>query len=120
MAKQPSAFSPQPTQLEMQPVLALFNAGKLAEAEAAAKVLAARFPNTFILYQILGISQDGLSKFADAVESYTKALVIQPNTPDLHFNLGIALTNVNKFDEAANSYRKAIALQPQFLRRTAI
>lgn len=114
MAKQPSAFSPQPTQLEMQPVLALFNAGKLAEAEAAAKVLAARFPNTFILYQILGISQDGLSKFADAVESYTKALAIQPNTPDLHFNLGIALTNVNKFDEAANSYRKAIALQPQF------
>lgn len=114
MAKQPSAFSQQPSQLEMQPVLALFNTGKLAEAEAAAKKLVTRFPNTFILYQILGIAQDGLSKFSDAVNSYSKALAIQPNTPDLLFNLGIALTNIGRLEEAENSYRKTIALQPQF------
>jgi tetratricopeptide (TPR) repeat protein len=114
MANQTQSFLQQPSQLEMQPVLNLFNAGKLAEAESAAKKLVVRYPNTFILYQILGIAQDGLSKFADAVESYKKALTIQPNTPDLHFNLGIALTNTGKPEEAINSYRKAIAFQPQF------
>ena len=58
MAQQPSSITPQPSQLEMQPLLSLFNAGKLAEAEVAAKKLVVRYPNTFILYQILGIAQD--------------------------------------------------------------
>ena len=73
MANAPS-FIRQPSQLEMQPVLSLFNAGRLAEAEVAAKNLVMKYPNTFILYQILGISQDGLSKFSEAAESYKKAL----------------------------------------------
>lgn len=114
MAKPASSFAPQPSQLEMQPVLNLFNAGKLAEAEAAAKKLVTRYANTFILYQILGISQDGLSKFNEAAENYSKALTIQPNTPDLHFNLGITLTHLNRFKEAEASYRNAIALQAGF------
>jgi len=114
MAKPAQPSTQQPSQLEMQPVLKLLNSGKLAETESAAKKLLARYPNTFILHHVLGIAQDGLSKFSDAVESYKKALAIQPNTPDLQFNLGIALTNIGKLDEAASSYHKAIALQPQF------
>ncbi|MDI1309649.1 MAG: tetratricopeptide repeat protein [Methylotenera sp.] len=114
MVKPASSFAQQPSQIEIQPVLNLFNAGKLAEAEAAAKKLVVRHPNTFILYQILGISQDGLSKFHEAAENYSKALALQPNTPDLHFNLGITLTNLNQFKDAEISYRKAIVLQAGF------
>lgn len=114
MAKQTQSFSQQPSQFEIQPVLHLLNTGKLAEAEQAANKLAARYPNAFILYNILGIAQDGLSKFSDAVKSYTKALSLQPDTPDLHFNLGIALANTGRFEDAANNYRQAIALNPNF------
>jgi len=113
MAKQ-APFSPQPSKAEMQPVLHLFNSGKMAEAEQAAKKLANRYPNTFILYQILGIAQDSLSKPQAAIESYKKALSIQPNTPDLHFNLGIALTNIGDLQAASSHYQQAIALQPNF------
>ena len=113
MAKS-SSLHQQATQFEMQPVLQLLNSGRLAEAEAAAKKLVARYPNTFILYNILGIAQDGLSKYSDAVNSYTKALALQPDTPDLHFNLGIALANIQKYDEAAKHYQRAIALNPHF------
>ena len=114
MAKQTQSFSQQPSQFEMQPVLHFLNTGKLAEAEQAANKLAARYPNAFILYNILGIAQDGLSKFSDAVKSYTKALTLQPDTPDLHFNLGIALANTGRFEDAASHYRRAIALNPNF------
>lgn len=114
MAKQPQSFNQQPSQMEMQPLLQLLNTGKLAEAELAAEKLLARYPNTFILHQVLGIAQDGLEKFDASVESYTKALSLQPNTPDLHFNLGIALTNIGKLEDATTSYRKAIALNPKF------
>lgn len=114
MAKQAQSSNQQPSQFEMQPVLQLLNTGKLAEAELAAKKLVSRYPNAFILHNILGIAQDGLSKFGDAVNSYTKALALQPNTPDLHFNLGIALANVGKFEDAAKCYHQAITLNPDF------
>lgn len=104
----------QPAQFEVQPVLGLYNAGKLAEAEVAAKKLLALYPQTFILHQVLGLAQDGLSKFTEAVDSYQKALALQPNTPDLHFNLGIALTNVGRQEDAAKSYAQAIRLRPTF------
>ncbi len=104
----------QPSQFEMNPVLQLLNSGRLAEAEAAAKKLVSRYPNAFILYNVLGVAQDGLSKYGDAVNSYTKALSLQPNTPDLHFNLGIALANVGRFEDAAKNYQQAIALNPKF------
>ena len=113
MAKQAQS-SQQPSQFEMQPVLQLLNSGKLAEAELAANKLLARYPNTFILYNILGIAQDGLSKFSDAAKNYGKALALQPNNPDLHFNLGIALANIGQFEQAEQHYRKAIALNANF------
>jgi tetratricopeptide (TPR) repeat protein len=114
MAKQSATFNSQPSQLEMQSLLNKLNAGKLAEAENTAKQLIAKFPNTFLLYQVQGVAQDGQSKFTEAVASYTKALSLQPNTPDLHFNLGIALTNLGRLDEAVTSYRQAITIQPRF------
>lgn len=114
MAKQTHSSNQQPSQLEIQPVLQLLNSGKLAEAEAAANKLVVRYPNAFILYNILGIAQDGLFKFSDAVKSYAKAISLQPSTPDLHFNLGIALANVGRLEEATDSYRNAIALNPDF------
>lgn len=114
MAKQTYLSPQQPSQQEMQPVLHCLNAGKLTEAETSAKKLLTRYPETFILYQILAIAQDGLFKFTDAITSYHKAIALQPNTPDLYFNLGITLTNIDKLDDAALNYRKAITLQPQF------
>ena len=66
----------QPAQFEVQPVLGLYNSGKLAEAEVAAKKLISQYPETFILYQVLGLAQDGLNKFDEAVDSYQKALAL--------------------------------------------
>ncbi len=114
MKKAHSAPPAQPSQLEMQPLLALFHAGKMAEAEVLANKLAVKYPTICILFQILGIAQDSLSKFDEAALSYQKALVLQPHMVDLHFNLGITLTHLNRFEEAQSSYKRAIALEPKF------
>jgi len=113
MANQPQQ-SRQPGQHEVQPLLNLLNAGRLAEAEALANRLLTIYPNTFILHNVLGIALDGQGKVASAIDSYRKALTLQPNMPDLHFNLGIALSNLARDEEAIIAYRKAIALQPGF------
>lgn len=104
----------QPSQIEMQPLLGLVNQGSFSQAEVLAKSLLAKYPNTFMLHNLLGIAFDGQRKYADAIHCYQKALTIQNNVPDLHFNLGIALSNVGKLNEAAASYRKAIAIAPRF------
>ena len=104
----------QPSQHEIQPLLNVLNAGQLANAANMAKSLLAKYPNTFILHNVLGIALDGLGQYEGAINSYRSALKLQSNMPDLHFNLGIALTNVGQLTEAAASYRKAIAIQPKF------
>ena len=104
----------QPSQIEMQPLLGLVNQGNLAKAEVLAKSLLTKYPNTFMLHNLLGIACDGQGKYTEAVNCYQKALSIQNNVPDLHFNLGIALTNIGNLNEAVASYRKAIMLAPRF------
>ena len=99
---------------DIQAVLNLLNSGQMQSAANAAKNLIEKFPNTFILHNVLGIALDSLGDFEGAINSYRHALKLQPNMPDLHFNLGIVLANLNQFEEAANSYRKAIALNPKF------
>ena len=83
----------QPSQHEIQPLLNVLNAGQLANAANMAKSLLAKYPNTFILHNVLGIALDGLGQYEGAINSYRSALKLQPNMPDLHFNLGIALYN---------------------------
>ncbi len=104
----------QASQHEVQPLLNLLNAGQLANAANMAQSLLAKYPNTFILHNVLGIALDGLGQYEGAINSYRGALKLQPNMPDLHFNLGIVLSNVGLLTEAAASYRKAIVLQPKF------
>ncbi len=104
----------QASQQEIQPLLNLLNVGQLANAANMAKSLLEKYPNTFILHNVLGIALDGLGQYEAAIMSYRSALKLKPNMPDLHFNLGIALSNVSQLTEAATSYRKAIALQPKF------
>ena len=104
----------QPTAQQVQPILNMLNSGNLKGAEKAALPLAKQFPETFILFHVLGLAQDGLGKYAEAAASYTQALKIQPNTPDLQFNLGIVYSHLNQLDLAENAYRTAIQTQPNF------
>lgn len=106
--------SKQAPQVEVQALINLLNNGLIFETEKTAKSLIEKYPNTFILHNILGIALDHQAKFSEAALSYQHAITMQPNIPDLHFNLGIALANTGNLDAAAQSYRKAISLNPNF------
>lgn len=110
--KKPFQPNRQPSQIELQPLLNLLNSGQLAQAETGAKNLINTFPNTLMLYNILGIAQERQSKYEDAAASYGKALAIQPNIAEIQFNLGVVLGNLGKIDEAIRHYRKAIQFKP--------
>ena len=109
----------QPSQQQVQTVIGLLNNKQLAQAESLAKELINKYPQVFILHQVLGLSLDGQQKFAEAVISYQNAVNLQPNKqdpslPEVLFNLGIALTQLNRLEEAVNAYQQALLIKPNF------
>lgn len=102
----------QPSQAEIQPLFNLLNSGRLPQAESTAKALLNQYPNTFILYNVLGVAQENQQKFEDAAATYRKALSLEPNIAEIHVNLGAVLGHLGKVDEAIASYRKAAMLKP--------
>ena len=49
-------------------------------------------------------------RFADARESYLKALAIAPNDPELHYRLGMALTHLDQNRDAEKSFEQVLLL----------
>lgn len=52
--------------------------------------------------------------YADAVEKYQQAALIQPDQEDLHYNLGIALAKLGRIEEAKKQYAEALEIFPDY------
>ena len=102
----------EPSQMEVQGLLNLYNAGQLAQAELTAKSMLKSYPGALIVYNVLGVALEGQRKFEEAATWYRKALSLNPGLAELHFNLGVALSNLGRFDDAITSYKRAASLKP--------
>ncbi|MGJ0428177.1 tetratricopeptide repeat protein [Methylobacter sp.] len=102
----------QPSPAELQALHQLFQAGRLQQAEATAQSMLSKYAKAPILYNILGLCQQGQGKYREAVASFRKLLAIDPRIAEIHFNLGVLFTQLNDVKEAIASYRKALQLKP--------
>ena len=105
----------QPRQDQLDGLIALFNQGRLDTVVRQATSMAAEFPNTFVLYNILGAANAGLHNLDAAIASFNKALEIKPDYAEAHNSLGIALQNHGRLDEAIASLNKALEIKPDFV-----
>jgi tetratricopeptide (TPR) repeat protein len=60
----------------------------------------------------LGVALDAQGRYAEAVEIYRRALVLNPDRYQLHNNLGNALSLLGRPDESLEEYHRAIRLRP--------
>ena len=95
-------------------VIALMNAGRYDEMEAAARQLTARRPGDSSAWHLLGISFLMRNQPAQALESLERAVALQPDFAEAHSNLGNALLELSRCEEAAASLRRALELKPDF------
>jgi len=51
--------------------------------------------------------------YADAIESYQRALALDPNSEEAYYNLGVAHLRTRHFDDAIQDFTKAIQLNPE-------
>lgn len=74
--------------------------------------LAASFPRSVTLWNILGAAALALKEAKAAEASFRQALAIHPQNVDALSNLGVALKAQNRFDEALASYAAAAEFAP--------
>jgi tetratricopeptide (TPR) repeat protein len=106
----------QPTLLKPQidSVIALYSNGKIEEAIDAIKLLNENYPNSPILFNILGACYKTLGDLNASVKMFETAVSIKPDYAEALFNLGVVLRGLNQFDSAIESYKKAIIILPNY------
>ena len=104
-----------PTQESVKFILELFNSSKFIEAKKEIDKQIATYPNSSILYNILGAILAAQNQLDKAVENYKKAIKINPNYAQAYNNLGIALHKLNKINEAIDCYKNALRIKTDFV-----
>ena len=80
------------------------------QAESRLKNLLANQPGAAILHFALGNILAAQSRWADAQQSYFRAVAAEPENPDYEFNLAVSLDHLHKDRLALEHYQRALAL----------
>jgi len=80
------------------------------QAESQLQNLLAAQPDSAVLHFALGNILATQSRWADAQQSYFRAVAAEPENPDYEFNLAVSLDNLHKGTLALEHYQRALAL----------
>ena len=104
----------EPDQQVKKIILDLFESNKLIDAEKEIYRQIKKYPNSSILYNILGAVLAEQNQLDKAIINYKKAIKINSNYAQAYNNLGAALHKQKKADKAVDCYKKALRLKKDF------
>lgn len=93
--------------------LALFQSGRIAEAQAKYQAICKREPQDADAWFFLGIIHGQLGVMAQSEYCSRKATQLAPNSHAAWDNLGLALMHQGKRPEAARCFTRALEINPQ-------
>jgi tetratricopeptide (TPR) repeat protein len=99
---------------QLESVYTLYSNGQFQEAVNKIKALNDHYPNSPILFNIIGACYNELGQLEGAAKMFEAAVSIQPNYAEAHFNLGAILKALGNDSAAVESYKKAIAITPNY------
>ena len=101
-------------------LLKLHNKGDSSSVFHRSQILTKQYPNSFILWNIFGVSAAQLNKFEEAIDAFKKSISLKPDYAEAYNNLGNVLKDQGKLDEAINAYKNSISITPIVQRLIAI
>ncbi len=110
-----SRLDPRAAQFPLGAANSLALQGKLDTAEDLLQKLAARFPQSALVWFNLGNVQRDRQRAADALASFRKAIVLDPTLVDARNNLADVLHKSLRFEEAEREYRECVRAAPDYL-----
>ena len=72
------------------------------------------FPNSIVLYNIIGAANQGLGELDDALKAYKKAISIEPNFAEAHYNMGNVMQDQGNLEEAIIAFNKAVEIKSNY------
>ncbi len=109
-----AVYLSEPTLIEMEKLLSLFNQKNYAQAESFSQNLIQRFPNHGFAWKALGAIFQEQEQFEKSLEAKKKSVELLPNDFEANYNLGNTLQSVDCLDEAEKHYRQALAINPNY------
>jgi protein O-GlcNAc transferase len=103
-----------PSEKEINLILELFSKKKLVEAKKQIEKDLIKYPNSAILFNILGAVYAELNEPKEALKNYKKAIDADSNYSQAYNNLGITFHRLENIDKAIDNYKKAINLKKDF------
>ena len=101
-----------PTESDLQRSLALHRAGRLAEAEAAYRLILEAAPGHPTVLSYLGLLRHQRGDAAQALSLLRHAVAAGPRTAICHLHLGLVLEHSSDLEPALAAYREAARLEP--------
>ena len=92
----------------------LYNQGQLVLAAEQAQALAVQYPESFIVWNLLGGAQKGLGNLLEASRAFKNVTDLNPNYAPGFNNLGISLREQGEMEAAIDSYKQAIKIKPDY------
>lgn len=90
-------------------LVALYNAGRHEDLEAAARPMAAQYPRSAKALHLLGASRLSRGRHTEAAEVLRSALGRAPGDPEINNLLGVALSGCGRHDEARACFEASLS-----------
>ena len=104
----------EPSQDQINRLLAHYQAGRLEEAEALARLLTQQFPKHSFGWKVLGAVYKQTGRLNESLLPMQRSADLSPQDADAHNNLSVTLRELGRLDAAEAGYRQAIALKHDF------
>lgn len=96
--------------LSAQPLIALYNQGRLQEMLEQASGFPLDNPDAAIVCNFAGAAKVGLNRLDEAVALFDLSIQVQPNYAEAHCNRGAILSRLGRTEEAIASFDAALRL----------
>ena len=105
-----------PSDETLNQLIALYNKGQIRTVTQECDRLTKEFPQSFLLWNLLGAANNAQGKLEEAIAAHNTALLIKPDFAEAHNNIGAAFQSQGKFEEASAAYNKALLIKPDYAR----
>ena len=112
----PSDIAPKvqnPPQNQLTPLINLYGQEQFQQVLDQAKILLELFPNSILLYNIVGSAYSAINQHDAAIDSFKAALRIKPDFAEAYNNMGNVLLDKGDLDGALNSFKRALKIKPE-------
>ena len=107
--------SKQPSQECINQLMSDFQQGKYSEILKQEKDLKSLYPESVMIWKVLGAANFSLNNLEEAVKDFKVVLKLSPNDVDAMNNLGLIYKKNRKLDEAITYLKKALTIKPNFI-----